>query len=188
MGMSSVASCTGIDVSRARIEARMLSCLADRCWTRTKAMPVSEGRLRSSWLRASSPPAEAPTPTTGNRFRGACTSVGFTASGWPLVGELATCGVSFGRAGFGRSPFGRDVGLRFDGGARPLLPMVPLVEDTPRRGGCLASVAARAERVRLLAPVDQAVAARGVIELGGASAPLVAQVVGLDGLEHPGRV
>ena len=29
-------------------------------------MPVSAGSARSSWVNASSPPAEAPTPTTGN--------------------------------------------------------------------------------------------------------------------------
>ena len=42
----------------------MLSCLGSRCWTRTKAIPVSLGRLLRRWVNASSPPAEAPTPTT----------------------------------------------------------------------------------------------------------------------------
>ena len=32
----------------------------------TKAMPQSPGIVLNSFLKASSPPAEAPTPTTGN--------------------------------------------------------------------------------------------------------------------------
>ena len=32
-------------------------------------MPVLVGRAFSSWLKASSPPAEAPIPTIGNRVR-----------------------------------------------------------------------------------------------------------------------
>ena len=89
-------------------------------------MPVSEGRLRNSWLRASRPPAEAPTPTTGNRFRGAGASVGSEAWGWWFVGELATSRATFGLARFGRTPLGRDLaGCRFNGGPEPLLPMVP---------------------------------------------------------------
>ena len=35
----------------------------ERCWTTTKARPVSIGSARSSSETASSPPAEAPIPT-----------------------------------------------------------------------------------------------------------------------------
>src|SRR6266852_8034144 len=37
-----------------------LLCSGSRCWTRTKAMPVSSGRLVTSSVKASIPPAEAP--------------------------------------------------------------------------------------------------------------------------------
>ena len=57
---------TGIAVARDRISASMLACLGARCCTRTKAMPVSAGSAPSIWVNASSPPAEAPTPTIGN--------------------------------------------------------------------------------------------------------------------------
>src|SRR6478609_2910702 len=51
----------------------MLSWLGSRCWTMTKAMPVG-GRARASISRrASSPPAEAPIPTTGPAKGGAVT-------------------------------------------------------------------------------------------------------------------
>src|SRR5690606_37497112 len=39
-----------------------------RCWMSTKAQPVFAGRLRSSRANASSPPADAPIPTTGKSF------------------------------------------------------------------------------------------------------------------------
>ena len=50
--------------------ARMLSWLGSRCCTSTKAMPVSIGSAPRSCLNASSPPAEAPTPTMGKALRG----------------------------------------------------------------------------------------------------------------------
>ena len=37
-----------------------------RCWIRTSATPGCGGRWRSRSVKASSPPADAPTPTTGN--------------------------------------------------------------------------------------------------------------------------
>src|SRR5437870_184494 len=43
-----------------------LSCLGSRCWMSTNAMPVSVRSSLRSWVKASSPPAEAPMPTTGN--------------------------------------------------------------------------------------------------------------------------
>src|SRR4051812_38897257 len=42
-----------------------LSCWGSRCCTSTNPMPVSVGRLASRALNASSPPADAPTPTMG---------------------------------------------------------------------------------------------------------------------------
>ena len=38
----------------------------DRCWTTTNAMPVSSGIAPKNCSSASSPPAEAPTPTTNS--------------------------------------------------------------------------------------------------------------------------
>src|ERR1700686_2929795 len=43
----------------------MLSWVGSRCWTRMKAMPVPVGNASTNFLQASSPPAEAPIPTTG---------------------------------------------------------------------------------------------------------------------------
>jgi hypothetical protein len=37
-----------------------------RCWISTNAIPVFTGMHCKSWVKASSPPAEAPMPTTGN--------------------------------------------------------------------------------------------------------------------------
>ena len=43
----------------------MLACVGSRCWIRMKAMPVPAGSTSSSLRKASRPPAEAPSPTTG---------------------------------------------------------------------------------------------------------------------------
>ena len=48
------------------MSARWLAWVGERCETRTNAIPVSRGRAWSSWVKASSPPADAPTQTTGN--------------------------------------------------------------------------------------------------------------------------
>jgi hypothetical protein len=61
----------GISVAMARIRVSMLSCLASRCCTKTNAMPVLGGRARSIWVKASSPPAEAPIPTMATGLDGA---------------------------------------------------------------------------------------------------------------------
>jgi len=58
----------------------MLACVGSRCWIRMKAMPVPGGSTASSLRKASRPPAEAPSPTTGKlsaaggerRFRDEC--------------------------------------------------------------------------------------------------------------------
>ena len=67
IAMSSAIACTGIGVVRAKISLSKLPWVGSRCCTSTMAMPVSAGRWVSSWVKASSPPAEAPTPTTGKR-------------------------------------------------------------------------------------------------------------------------
>src|SRR5262249_40840869 len=53
-------------VSRARISGSMLSRLGARWVTMTKAMPGSGGWALNRYSSASTPPAEAPTPTMGN--------------------------------------------------------------------------------------------------------------------------
>ena len=66
----SVTSAIGISLERARISARLLLCRGSRCWTNTKAMPVSLGRRCSRSVNASKPPAEAPIPTTRRSLSG----------------------------------------------------------------------------------------------------------------------
>ena len=52
----------------------MLVCLGSRCWIKTNAKPLLFGRLFRISRNASSPPAEAPNPTTGQSgFTGVCT-------------------------------------------------------------------------------------------------------------------
>src|SRR5271157_5412053 len=43
----------------------MLGWVGSRCWIRIKAMPVPLGSAPSNLRKASRPPAEAPSPTTG---------------------------------------------------------------------------------------------------------------------------
>src|ERR1051326_3826936 len=59
----------------------MLSCFGSRCWTSTKAIPVSVGRAFRSSVNASRPPAEAPTPTIGNPSGRGSGSVTASAAG-----------------------------------------------------------------------------------------------------------
>src|SRR6266478_6477327 len=56
---------TIIVVALARASLRKLGCVRSRCWTRTRAIPLPAGRCLSSSVKASSPPADAPMPTTG---------------------------------------------------------------------------------------------------------------------------
>src|SRR5436190_16772996 len=51
-----------------RISGNWLAWVGSRCWIRTKAMPVVAGRCSRSSVKASSPPADAPTPTMGKDF------------------------------------------------------------------------------------------------------------------------
>src|SRR5687768_12952988 len=66
--MPSAIATTGKDVARDRISGSMLSCWGARCCTTTNESPTGLMWPRSP-LRASSPPADAPTPATGNPRR-----------------------------------------------------------------------------------------------------------------------
>src|SRR5262245_27104657 len=56
-------SVTGMDVARPRISASMLTRPGARCWMYTNARPVLLGTALRNSVKASRPPAEAPTPT-----------------------------------------------------------------------------------------------------------------------------
>src|SRR5205085_8371116 len=66
--MPSSTSSTGIFVALASRSGKMPSLLELKCWTTTKAIPVSVAKCLSSAVNASSPPAEAPMPATGKDF------------------------------------------------------------------------------------------------------------------------
>src|SRR5712664_3717637 len=74
IGIRSAASTTGISVSRLSRETSRLWWLGSRCWTITKAVPLSAFRSGSRASSAPMPPADAPMPTTGmDRLgRGSC--------------------------------------------------------------------------------------------------------------------
>ena len=58
-----------------------LSREGSRCWMRTKAIPVRGGIALKNLLNASSPPAEAPMPTTsGAVLMAASATTGFAAA------------------------------------------------------------------------------------------------------------
>ena len=65
-GIPSVASTTGIRLTRDKIGTRWLFCSGSRWLTRRRAKPGFADRSASNSEYASSPPAEAPTPTTRN--------------------------------------------------------------------------------------------------------------------------
>src|SRR2546426_6664652 len=91
--MSSAAEVTGNALALDRISVRRLGCLGSRCWMRTKAIPVSWGRAFRSRVNASSPPAEAPIPTTANASdRGSADSTSVTATGFGVLGGLGLAG------------------------------------------------------------------------------------------------
>ena len=77
-------------VSRSTIR---LSCVGSRCWISTKAMPLLAGKASKNFLKASRPPAEAPSATTGKstlaRF-GNARPFG-CGRAWPACGALRTC-------------------------------------------------------------------------------------------------
>src|ERR1700712_2396826 len=52
-------------VTRCTMAAALLSCEGDKCRITTKAMPGRAGICSKSRIKASSPPADAPRPTTG---------------------------------------------------------------------------------------------------------------------------
>ena len=59
-------SVTGSLVVRASNSTKPLLCFGSKCCTNTNAMPLLVGRACKNCVYAFSPPAEAPTPTTGN--------------------------------------------------------------------------------------------------------------------------
>ncbi len=69
--MPSATSDTVMAVDLDRSLASMLSRSGSRCCTRTKAKPLSRGSAARSSRNASNPPADAPTPTTGQGVPGA---------------------------------------------------------------------------------------------------------------------
>src|SRR5262245_41862046 len=73
-------------VSRARISGSMLSRLGARWVTMTKAMPGSDGMALNKYSSASTPPAEAPTPTMGNGLSIGSPSRDREETGLPAVG------------------------------------------------------------------------------------------------------
>src|SRR5262245_28121522 len=81
-------------VSRARISGSMLSRLGARWVTMTKAMPGSDGMALNRCSRASTPPAEAPTPTIGKR---AAMALCQPLEEW--VPQIAAAQVTLGRSG-----------------------------------------------------------------------------------------
>src|SRR5262249_59903743 len=89
--MPSDACRTGSDVCMERRFARALSCLGARCCTNTMANPGLGGRACSSWLKASSPPADAPIPTTAMRG----VAGGGAGSSPPAAGAGARGGLGF---------------------------------------------------------------------------------------------
>jgi hypothetical protein len=52
-------------VRRPMMSVSQLSCVGSRCITTTKAMPLSAGIAAKNSSKASTPPADAPMPTTG---------------------------------------------------------------------------------------------------------------------------
>src|SRR6266446_2895364 len=72
LGSTSVASVTwltGISVAFASSSVSALLWLGSRCWTSTYAISVPEPKALRNCVNASKPPAEAPTPTIGNKAR-----------------------------------------------------------------------------------------------------------------------
>src|ERR1700730_7028509 len=62
-------------VARASRSASKLLCVGSRFCTNTYAIPVVAGSCFKRWVKASSPPAEAPIPTIGNEGIGVCSRV-----------------------------------------------------------------------------------------------------------------
>jgi hypothetical protein len=87
--MSSVTSSTRIFVKRARMPARRLSWVGERCWIITNAMPVSAGSGFSSAWVASMPPAEAPIATIGKG--GPSSGVGGSPEAGSTFGFVSSC-------------------------------------------------------------------------------------------------
>jgi hypothetical protein len=107
-GVPSVTVTIGMRVRRASSSSITLLKSGERCWTTTNAHPVFWGICSNSRSSASSPPAEAPTPTTLVGTRGAvapsvdgmsdvCTMIGSPPltreSIQPVPCHLRTCAI-----------------------------------------------------------------------------------------------
>src|SRR5215469_6965021 len=93
----SLASTTGRLEARSSSAGRMLSCVGSRCWTMTKAAPVSDLSNGSNASRAEMPPADAPIPTTGTLLGRASGSAGCFCLGILL---MRLCAVLLQRSGY----------------------------------------------------------------------------------------
>jgi hypothetical protein len=66
-----------------------LSCVGSRCWISTKAMPLLAGNASKNFLKASRPPAEAPSATTGKSTLARCGNARpFGGRAWPACDGL----------------------------------------------------------------------------------------------------
>ena len=92
--MPCVASTTGMRVCRESNSTIKLSCLGSRCGTSTKAMPLSDGTAPKNFLKASSPPADAPMPTTGIPARSGLLAVRSGSGRWRRYNGAALAGVA----------------------------------------------------------------------------------------------
>lgn len=81
----SLASVTFMPVAFASRSVSLLSCFGSRCCTSKNVIPVSVGNSCNSAVRASSPPAEAPTPTIGKELTFPAETAGVFAF-WLLPG------------------------------------------------------------------------------------------------------
>ncbi len=90
-GRPSRTSSTGKRVVRASASRSRLGWAGSRCWINTNAAPVASGRWRSRSLNASSPPADAPTPTTGNVVIPGAETLSTVSFTWFLGSDRETC-------------------------------------------------------------------------------------------------
>src|SRR5262245_60608978 len=124
----------GIPVERVRISLSMLSRLGSRCCTSTKAMPVSLGRWERSFVNASRPPAEAPTPTIGKLFE---EGAGFRFAVGGFLGRSLLIGRAFlpVRVRFVTKVFPPVFGTLIRRSGSLLLTCVPIQSISQKRGG-----------------------------------------------------
>src|SRR6185503_3746919 len=114
----------------------MLGRWGSRCWTSTKAMPVSAGMCWRKFLNASRPPAEAPMPTV--KKSGGATDV-------PRFARLALPLDGFGR-GLPRADVRASLLMLHDPMRRPLSQLRLLVPGAAGTAGARTIVHASARR------------------------------------------